>query len=427
MLIHVFRHARLVQPVAILLENVDMFSSHEHHRLAMKFAGWAGFTLCWAQVHDMKDIGPLNRKRWLACLIRSDLCDTSRTPTRIHVLTSQDDKWIDPKFAFDVPPELSTQRAITPELRESYGVRELLPSSKRSLVPVDATQEQVMTCRLSKTWEPLATLVANYSSQHCLPTSYVQKAGLYAELVTDSIHGFAFQCPIMWATLHGCTRTLHMPKEIELIFRQLGNAITVPHAAMPMCVALDLLQFPLPDTVPNIVLQVWEAKLNAFNSVCIQESSGFVLMPWEAFVDHLWIPNPIQTAAEQCIMVVLTLPNRHTVQIPFQRGNSVENLFKAMNIPAHVRHKFAIRDDSLQGTMGLYTPIIQNTVGEIVFLPAIGPTDLQHPLMHGPFWIQKRNLRNVMNQPSWNPPMAMAMSVKFLRGFPTVGHLTMTW
>ncbi|CAL1136262.1 unnamed protein product [Cladocopium goreaui] len=73
--VHVLKAARILRPMALLMENVDAFQSHEHFRIFESFAKWAGYQLVWSQVVNAKDLTDNTRSRWLGILLRNDLDD----------------------------------------------------------------------------------------------------------------------------------------------------------------------------------------------------------------------------------------------------------------------------------------------------------------------------------------------------------------
>eukprot|EP00438_Fugacium_kawagutii_P007490 Skav230007 [mRNA] locus=scaffold1958:121594:125760:- [translate_table: standard] len=370
MLIHIFRHARIVQPIALLLENVDTFASHGHFQLFMKFAAWAGYQVQWQQVQDMADFAPYHRRRWLACLIRKDIAKDAKHGI-IEVQDMKPVKWSEPMYRFATPPSLHEQRVITKELEASYANPLLLPKAKQQSLPVSATPFQVLQSRVVKSWEVLPTLVASYSSQHLLPSKTIWENGIYAELATDDFQRFVFQCPIMWASLLGTCKNLILPKDVHCIFKMLGNCITLAHATMGIIVMLQQLAVIEDEQPQKLVLAIWEKRLTAFNAVCVECQDGFLLTDFEHYVNHLWIPNPVAHVEEVSVDVVLTLPNRHTVRIQCIRGMSVIAMLKMLKVPPHIEHLWAIRDDQAQTTICQYDPITCNIQGHVVFLPFV--------------------------------------------------------
>eukprot|EP00438_Fugacium_kawagutii_P027848 Skav201821 [mRNA] locus=scaffold1071:368471:372028:+ [translate_table: standard] len=385
LLIHIFRHARIIQPVALLLENVDTFANHSHFRLMMKYAAWAGYKVKWQQVHDMSDFAPYHRKRWLACLIRKDLCSDTCSAF-IDIIDKKPTKWSEPMYKFSTPPSLHEQRVITAELEATYANPQLLPKAKQEGVPFDAKPFQVLQSRVVKPWDVLPTLVASYSSQHMLPSKNIWETGVYAELTIDDFQRAVFQCPIMWASLLGICRKLFLPNSIHAIFKMLGNCITVAHATMVIAVMLHECSSPVDQLPKDIVWAIWEKRLTAFNAVCIEFQDGFLITDFEDYMNNLWIPNPVAHVEEVAVDVVLTLPNRHTVRIQCIKGMSVIAMLKMMRVPPHLEHLWAIKDTLSQAMICQYDTIQSSINGFLVFLPFINRQESCAPT---PEWTQE--------------------------------------
>ena len=51
----------ILQPVAMVLENVDMFPIHVHAPTVFRFCIWAGYRVVWPTVTGMADMSPHHR------------------------------------------------------------------------------------------------------------------------------------------------------------------------------------------------------------------------------------------------------------------------------------------------------------------------------------------------------------------------------
>eukprot|EP00438_Fugacium_kawagutii_P025189 Skav204968 [mRNA] locus=scaffold3085:14032:18552:- [translate_table: standard] len=351
----------------------------------MKYAAWAGYKVKWQQVHDMSDFAPYHRKRWLACLIRKDLCSDTCSAF-IDIIDKKPTKWSEPMYKFSTPPSLHEQRVITAELEATYANPQLLPKAKQEGVPFDAKPFQVLQSRVVKPWDVLPTLVASYSSQHMLPSKNIWETGVYAELTIDDFQRAVFQCPIMWASLLGICRKLFLPNSFHAIFKVLGNCITVAHATMVIAVMLHECSSPVDQLPKDIVWAIWEKRLTAFNAVCIEFQDGFLITDFEDYMNNLWIPNPVAHVEEVAVDVVLTLPNRHTVRIQCIKGMSVIAMLKMRGVPPHLEHLWAIKDTLSQAMICQYDTIQSSINGFLVFLPFINRQERCAPT---PEWTQE--------------------------------------
>lgn len=154
---------RLLQPVAIALENVPGFRKHHHASIILKVFRWAGFVLHWEQIHELGAISTGLRERWLAVLIRRDCVPQCRIGS-FSLQCWDKPSWNDEIYHFAIAPEIRMQLKITDDLKQFYAVKDFLPKSKQHGTPDN--QDAVLKARCPKQSDQLATLVANYSCQH---------------------------------------------------------------------------------------------------------------------------------------------------------------------------------------------------------------------------------------------------------------------
>lgn len=107
-----------------------------------------------------------------------------------------------------------------------YGDFTLLPKSKSHILK-DHSKNEVLKARCACKDQPLATLVASYSSQHLLPSSHLRNAGgIFAELWENAPACFSFIDPARWSALLGNLFTLSLPRSVNEAFKCLGNSIS---------------------------------------------------------------------------------------------------------------------------------------------------------------------------------------------------------
>eukprot|EP00438_Fugacium_kawagutii_P032585 Skav236451 [mRNA] locus=scaffold1758:165443:166132:+ [translate_table: standard] len=63
---------KMLRPKIILLEQVAGIGSHEHLRMVIKHAHWAGYVVKHAKIANVLAISPVQRSRWLAILVRAE-------------------------------------------------------------------------------------------------------------------------------------------------------------------------------------------------------------------------------------------------------------------------------------------------------------------------------------------------------------------
>jgi len=120
-----------------------------------------------------------------------------------------------------------------------YGDMSMLPAVKRSCLPANPCRDDVLRARCPDPNQPLPTLCASYSSQHLLSVNHLQNKGILAILGCDN-QTFHFLDPFRFCALLGLpdSQIAVLPSKLSIAFRQIGNAIAVPHALKTLLVVL---------------------------------------------------------------------------------------------------------------------------------------------------------------------------------------------
>ena len=267
---------RWLQPIGIALENVDDFKIHEHRPIIFELLKWAGYSCKWQMIHDLAEIAPAHRRRWLSVFIRKDLSE-GEVPL-FQVASQNMSSWSHEMYQFSCPKPLLDQMNLDRVLMAQYGDPRMMPPSRRLQARNLVTNTEVLEMRCPTHEVKLATLVSSYSTQHVLPRKHLLWKGIFAEL-TQTKSGFRFMCPAMWTSLLGNIFELRLPKQLGLIFQILGNAIATPHAAMGLSVMTSLLDLQFGTlTIPELILAFWNDRLTTCNAMIIQDGDGFLIV-----------------------------------------------------------------------------------------------------------------------------------------------------
>ena len=267
---------RWLQPIGIALENVDDFKIHAHRPIIFELLKWAGYTCKWQTIHDLASIAPAHRRRWLAVFIRRDLI-SSDLPY-FQVASQNILPWNHDMYQFSLPKPLVEQLKLDAILMNQYGDPRMMPPSRRLQDMNVITSVEVLEMRCPSPRVNLATLVSSYSTQHVLPRKHLLWKGIFAEL-KQTKSGFWFMSPAMWTSLLGNTCELRLPKQLGSVFQFLGNSIALPHAAMGLMVMTSLLDLQMSSLrIDEVVLELWNDRLTAFNAMFIQDGDGFLIV-----------------------------------------------------------------------------------------------------------------------------------------------------
>lgn len=325
------KSAKLQQPLAIFLENVEGIRSHPHMGILKRFIAWAGYRMVWCQSSCLSDVSHCIRRRWVAVLIRQDLLPDASASHGVFKLGGQDVVcWADPVHQWNIPESMRNQLAIDENLWPSYACRELLPAQKQSRVGSDSPVD-VLRARVPDANEPLATLVANYGVQHLLSSQQIRSRGIFAEILEVENEKFEFFHPVLKASLLGCTQSLYFPDDALVALAHVGNAISIPQAALTVRIGLQSLQLCNNETsIKGMVVKLWNQRLTAQNSVCVEVQSGYALFTLN---DYLLLGGvlrcPLSTNDEEFCMSI-TWPDQVVTNVTFSHGDRVGDVLVKM-------------------------------------------------------------------------------------------------
>ena len=332
---HVLAAARVMQPIAVLLENVDTFPTHIHAPLVLRFCIWAGYRLVWSNVSDMADMAPHHRARWLAVLIRQDL---NQSPHSIvaKLPCLQQVSWKHPSFAFSIPAAMKDQLTLNQELIICYGNWNLLPKGMGKGSP-HQNLHQNLQARIPAVDSKLGTLVARYSQQHLLPMNHVTKSGLFAQLIMDENGKYSFMDPILWHSLMGNLYTIFLHKDMAVVFHQLGNGLAVPQACLTMFTALQILGLTQPEfSIEDAIVDVWNSKLTANQSMCIECEGGYAIMTPDDFLMLTPLVRSIECFVNVATSFTIIWPDLNRSVIEWSRSLTVAQLLQWCAFPIHI-------------------------------------------------------------------------------------------
>ena len=273
----------IVQPLAFFGECADLTPSHPHFHLLEASIKVLGYKRVWQQIVHMHTLSNNMRSRWLFAWVRADvpaeLMDLD-FDLRAPPLTP----WHSPLNQLWIPESVACQLTLSPDLLAFYSAVDLLPPAKRTRLS-SAQSFDVLRSRVACESAPLPTLCSSYAMQHSLSSSHVAEKGIFAFLVeTDDT--FRFINPMCFVPMFGVTSRCLVPKCVPDAFLFLGNAITVPHALLCLCVGIaSILDLPL--HISQEIRRCWRARLCTSQSVVVEDGDYLVVWPWSDFCNQL--------------------------------------------------------------------------------------------------------------------------------------------
>ena len=323
--LHAIMTCGVAQPNMIAFECAAEIPASPHFRVIKALLEALGFRCLWNDVCPLHAITHTARTRWLGVWIRGDLFVQSIVPPVIPT-PSFFDEWRDQIYCFSLPRSVREQLTLSPSERSIYGDRCLLPKAKRSSTPVDATVDQVLNLRVPPLGQPLPTLCASYSSQHLLGASHLRERGIFASLeCTNGSH--AFFDPFRYMALFGVVEPVVVSAKLSLAFKQIGNAVAVPHSVMTLVSGVAALLGRQID-VQDAVLKVWLQRITSYTGFIVSDSRFHVLCSAPQAVAEVVLQLPTLgdglAVVELRILHAVTAAS-HDLLVPLQW--TVERLF----------------------------------------------------------------------------------------------------
>eukprot|EP00438_Fugacium_kawagutii_P003821 Skav230268 [mRNA] locus=scaffold3387:316729:319536:+ [translate_table: standard] len=249
---------RLNQPKAVLLENVNGFQSHPHFRLTVAVFKWAGYKLVDTFDSDLADVSVTTRKRWIGTSLRQDIDAYPAT----HEWFKAFDHTLD-SLGFTMsqqPQEFLTQCILSQDLLEVYGNKKFLPSFVN--FQPNAVNDPMDVCnhRLVKLSGKFGVFMSMYGRQHELPEDTLKRKKLFAELMPADHGQVRFITPVEQAICY-MVDSCEIPKDLNVAFACLGNAISPPQAVYALHSLETILGCDSPFTPMDLVLDMAKSSL----------------------------------------------------------------------------------------------------------------------------------------------------------------------
>ena len=275
-MVHLLGILAILRPRVLLMENVKTMCTHQHFGIIKALFLWAGYSLKWITSLNLDECIPQHRERLL--LIATSDTDSHLEP---HVCS---------KWPMGYHPTLRTYDAImnlddywqscaelTPEELRLYLNPKYLPKGPNVTANIKRTKFDVAGCRIRSLDQKASCFLTTYGSPLTLDDGMLNQRGLYGSLIfqNDRIRKFT---PLEVCILLGVVRPVWIPINLREAFKLLGNAISVPHAAIGIANGLMFLipmSFDCP--VQEIFLQVTRNHLTAADIQINKSEEGFLI------------------------------------------------------------------------------------------------------------------------------------------------------
>ena len=319
----------LGKPLACIFERSDDVNKRKHFVHIQHAMQLAGYMMVYSQNVPVHELTHNLRTRWFGVWIRS-----------------KDGKML-PKLTARALVQWSSERY---RFTLVYGDIGLLPANKRKFNEAQS-RTQVLQRRCPDPRLPLPTLCASSGSQHNLHVSPLQARGPYTFLSNDK-GNWSFISPFTFASLMGCTQQLDFPNDIELFYKLIGNAVTVPQAALLLAATFDLLIDEEIDPL-KIALDIWDLRLTADNAVVFYHAERPQLVRNQSCANHieLMIRNLNGRLVAAHAVQFHEDKQAYTPVLPCDMP--IDTIVNAASLPVHLKEYLTIFDEQKTNVSGL--------------------------------------------------------------------------
>ena len=248
--------ARIHRPSLLLLEEVEAVQAHKHFKWITEIAHYSGYRFLHSSTHDLVDLAPCRRNRWLGMLIAEE-----KAALYPNVWEDWEPKPFASPFAFGayIPSsdEAMAQFSLSFEEKMTYLDPSLLPSNIRT-----GQDKNPFATRVPGLHCPMPTFMARYGAQHKLPREHLLRSGLFGHFFPERMT-FRYLKPAEAMLLHGHIG-LQCFVNKEVGWETIGNSISMAHSTLLLSNAFHILrlteQQPKPARcVSALIEQRWKA------------------------------------------------------------------------------------------------------------------------------------------------------------------------
>ena len=280
------------QPILLAVECVDELPRHPHFKLIQSLLRSIGFISLWEDVSHYHSFVHMVRSRWLAVFVRQDVYHVGDRPA--PVLRSQHiDRWTSDCFRFDLPTRLASRLSVSHSVRPAYAQHSLLPPAKRSKIAPNAPAEVILQTRFLRPHEPVPTVCASYGFQHLLPIHLLEQKGIFATL-KEGEAGPEFLDPAMLASMLGLFETTVLSNQLQLLYRQIGNAIASPQALLALLTGLSHV-FHWKVNINDAITQAWGQRIAGPKAVIIEQDNFYIFARVGDIIDQINIHSDLDS------------------------------------------------------------------------------------------------------------------------------------
>ena len=230
---------RILRPIAVMIEQVNGFSTHRHKTHCLQVLKAVGYKLIWQRTLDASEFGSVSRLRWLALAVHRNSQEIEPVqceswPQIVQLFPQM----LDALFPEPIPQ--SMQLTVTEKMLACAKDTCFLPPFMKHLK--NASGQEVLHARMVNEYGVIPTIMAMYGQQHELDRSTLEKKGYYGHFFGSCEENLRFLHPAEIQMCHITYGEAFVENDFKQAWKNVGNMICCPHATLLLTNALNLLK-----------------------------------------------------------------------------------------------------------------------------------------------------------------------------------------
>eukprot|EP00438_Fugacium_kawagutii_P016392 Skav210374 [mRNA] locus=scaffold1357:763419:765032:- [translate_table: standard] len=282
----------LVRPAVVIMEMVSNIVNHEHWHIIRAFIVSLGYHVKWCECMELAQLLPQRRDRLILVAIdqRVDHLSSHRCA---KWLINDGPTLLNRQILMPLQHPWDDETKVTDEMLQMYLDPNLMPtwtsgkngSNKR-------TKADVLGYRLRSPNSVFGCILTTYGKAHLMDRRLLEAGGLLGTLLLESDGVRFLQLPEILA-LFAPTNATWLPADIALATRHLGNAISIPLAAIGIVNALGFL-YEDQTMVEAVELfdRILQQRIHGGNMTCEMHLDGFLFRQADRGITPFHQPSP---------------------------------------------------------------------------------------------------------------------------------------
>ena len=298
----------LIGPTCVGFEMVAGIKNHAHWELIKQMFDWMGYSIRWLTSLDLAEQLPQHRSRLLMIATRNGSELQPHFCVKWHV--GSEPSLDSHEILMQIFDPWKSVIFPSRDVLRRYLQESLLPRDRTSIFPpMKKSRGEPLNKRIRFCHEAFDCIMASYSRGHELPEVNLTSFGLFGCLVMHNDDLRFLQIPEVLA-IFGAVVPWNTCFDHRVSMQQLGNCISIPHAAIVICNILGFLDESLGSVdVQDLCEKVIQSRMHAGNLNFELTDRGF-----RFFHDDESVPATLPIH-EFCILRIHDRDNQIDVQV----------------------------------------------------------------------------------------------------------------